>query len=105
MASSLFVKKPERVEALLFVMTLCLTVYAALEYKLRQQLEQQKQTIPNQLGKPITNPTMRWVFALFTGIHILYGMPQLMVLNLKPIHDQVVTLLGTPYKKCYFPSG
>lgn len=81
MASSFFVKKPQRVEALLFIMTLCLTVYAALEYKLSQQLERQGQTLPNQLGKPITNPTMRWIFALFTGIHILYGMPQLMVLN------------------------
>ena len=58
-ASSLFVKKPERVEALLFIMTLWLTVYAALEYKLRQQLEQQQETLPNQLGKPTKKPTMR----------------------------------------------
>ena len=104
-ASSLFVKKPERVEALLFIMTLCLTVYAALEYKLRQQLVQQQETLPNQLGKPTKKPTMRWVFALFTGIHLLYGMPQTMVLNLKPVHNKVLTLMGDPYKKCYFPSG
>lgn len=106
-AASLFVKKPERVEALLFIMTLCLTVYAALEYKLRQQLAQQEETLPNQLGKPIQNPTMRWVFTLFTGIHILYGVPQVqvVVLNLKPVHHKVLTLMGDPYKKCYFPSG
>lgn len=106
-ASSLFVKKPERVEALLFIMTLCLTVYAALEYKLRQQLVQQKETLPNQLGKPVQNPTMRWVFALFTGIHILYGMPDagIVVLNLNPIHHKVLTLMGEAYKKCYRPSG
>jgi transposase len=104
-ASSLFVKKPERVEALLFIMTLCLTVYAALEYRLRQQLEEQQQTLPNQLGKPVKNPTMRWVFALFTGIHVLYGMPQVTVLNLKPVHNKVLTLLGDSYKKCYSPSG
>ena len=106
-ASSLFVKKPERVEALLFIMTLCLTVYAALEYKLRQQLEQQEETLPNQLGKPIQNPTMRWVFALFSGVHLLYGMPEtdILVLNLKPIHNKVLILLGDRYKKCYCPSG
>lgn len=106
-ASSLFVKKPERVEALLFIMTLCLTVYAALEYKLRLQLKQQQENLPNQLGKPTQNPTMRWVFALFTGIHILYGMPEaeIVVLNLKPIHNKVLTLMGDTYKKCYFPSG
>ena len=99
-AASLFVKKPERVEALLFIMTLCLTVYAALEYKLRQQLAQQEETLPNQLGKPVQNPTMRWVFALFTGIHILYGMPQaeIVVLNLKPVHRKVLTLMGASYK-------
>lgn len=61
-ASTLFVKKPERIEALRFIMTLCLTVYAALEYKLQQQLAQQVETLPNQLGKPVSNPTMRWVF-------------------------------------------
>ena len=88
-------------------MTLCLTVYAALEYKLREQLKQQEETLPNQLAKPVQNPTMRWVFALFTGIHILYGMPQaeIMVLNLKAVHIKVLSLMGEPYKKCYFPSG
>jgi len=45
-ASNLFVKKPERVEALLLIMTLCLTVYAAIEYRIRQQLAQKHQTIP-----------------------------------------------------------
>lgn len=104
-ASSLFVKKPERLEALLFIMSLCLTVYAALEYKLRQQLEQHGQTLPSQLGKPIKNPTMRWVFALFAGIHVLYGMPQVMILNLNPLHQQVLTLMGANYEKCYSPSG
>jgi len=32
------VKKPERVEALLFIMALCLSVYAAIEYRIRQKL-------------------------------------------------------------------
>jgi transposase len=104
-ASSLFVKKPERVEALLFIMTLCLTVYAALEHRLRQQLQEQEESLPNQLGKPTQKPTMRWVFALFNGIHVLYGMPEVIVLNLKPIHLKVLTLMGDSYKKCYSPSG
>lgn len=34
-ASSLFVKKTQRVEALLFIMTLCLILYAALEHEIR----------------------------------------------------------------------
>ena len=39
LAATIFVKKPERVEALLFIMTLSLTVYAAIEYKIRQKLK------------------------------------------------------------------
>ena len=38
LAASFFVKKPERIEALLMIMTLCLLGYAALEYRIRQQL-------------------------------------------------------------------
>lgn len=105
MASTFFVQKPERVEAILMIMTLCLLVYAALEHKLRQELEEQDQTIPNQLGKPIKNPTMRWVFALFAGIHMLYinkdDQHQTMCLNRRPIHDQILSLLGSNFIKYY----
>ena len=34
LTSSLYLKKPERIEALLMVMTCCLMIYAALEYKI-----------------------------------------------------------------------
>ena len=39
LASSLYLKKPERIMALLMVMTVCLLVYAALEYRIRTALE------------------------------------------------------------------
>src|SRR5262245_10041301 len=38
LASSLSLKKPERIMALLMVMTVCLLVYAALEYQIRAAL-------------------------------------------------------------------
>ena len=28
-----------------------------------------KSTFPNQINKPIQNPTMRWIFQLFEGIN------------------------------------
>ncbi len=71
-AASFFVKKPERVEALLFIMTLCLSVYAAIEYQIRQTLTKTDQTLPNQLNKQVKNPTTRWLFAMMAGIHVLY---------------------------------
>ncbi len=71
MASTLFLKSPERIMALMMVTTLCLLVYAALEHRIRQSLIQAQQTFPNQVGQPISNPTARWVFQLFAGIHVL----------------------------------
>jgi transposase len=53
MVDSIFLKKNERIQALMFVMTLCLVVYTVGEYRLRQQLQQTQQTLPNQLGKAI----------------------------------------------------
>lgn len=102
MAASMFVKKPERVEALLFIMTLCLTVYAALEYRIRQQLEQKSETFNNQLGKPVKNPTTRWIFQCFSNITVLYGLDEPTFLNIKPNNHKIITLLGGNYHKYYF---
>ena len=57
--------------ALLMVMTVCLLVYAALEYRIRQALQAQDATFPNQKGQWVQNPTARWVFHYFVGIHLL----------------------------------
>ncbi|HEY6409063.1 MAG TPA: IS1634 family transposase, partial [Ktedonobacteraceae bacterium] len=50
LASSIFVKKPERVIALSFVMVLCLLVYRLAEHLLRRQLVATEQTLPNQIN-------------------------------------------------------
>jgi transposase len=55
-------KTPRRIAALAMVMALCLLVYTLAQRTLRQSLAQQGQTVPNQLGKPTTTPTMRWIF-------------------------------------------
>jgi hypothetical protein len=59
LASALYLKKPERIMALLMVMTVCLLVYAALEYRIRQALKEQGATFPNHKGQPVQNPTAR----------------------------------------------
>jgi transposase len=69
-ASSLYLKKPERIMALLMVMTVCLLGYAALEYRIRQALKDHAATFPDQRGKRIQQPTARWVFHDFVGIHL-----------------------------------
>ena len=94
-ASSIYLKKPQRVAALLFVMTCCLLVYSALEYRIRNQLAQKNQTVPDQKGKATQAPTARWIFELFMGIHVLtIQEKQTIVLNLKPNHLTIIQLLG-----------
>src|SRR5712691_3523780 len=98
LASSLSLKKPERIMALLMVMTVCLLVYAALEYRIRTALKEHGATFPDQKGKRITHPTTRWVFHYFVGIHVLYIPGQgLMILNLTDEHLLLLQLLGKRY--------
>jgi len=94
-ASSFFVKKPERVEALLFVMAVCLLVYSVLEYRIRESLKSNERTVPDQKGKPTDNPTARWVFQLFVGIHML-TLPDgsKVILNLKQEHRDILDVLS-----------
>lgn len=69
--SSLFLKKPERISALMMVMTLCLMVYSFAQYKLRMALLANEETIESQTGKPTNKPSMKCVYRLFMGISII----------------------------------
>ena len=95
LASALFLKKPERIMALLTIMTLCLMVYAALEYRIRKGLKERGLTVPNQVKKPTNRPTARWIFHWFVGVHVLYRDGQYLgVINLQDRHWQIINLLG-----------
>jgi transposase len=59
LASSVFVKKPERIMALSFIMVLCLLIYRLAEFRLRSRLAETQQTIPDQVQKLTARPTMR----------------------------------------------
>ncbi len=106
LASSVFVKKPERVMALSFIMVLCLLVYRLAEHLLRRQLASTSQMVPNQINKPTDRPTMRWIFQCFEGIdllHIRVGLREhLQVLGLQPLHQKILRLLGSAYCQFYF---
>ncbi|GAC1505088.1 MAG: IS1634 family transposase [Ktedonobacteraceae bacterium] len=106
LASSVFVKKTERLVALSFIMVLCLLVYRLAEHRVRTQLAQLEQTIPNQINKPTARPTMRWIFQCFEGIELLHisrgSLTQSLVLRLQPVHRQILSLLGPPYLQSYF---
>jgi transposase len=110
LASSVFVKKPRRIMALAFIMVLCLLVYRLAEGRVRQRLAATQQTVPDQLRRPTTRPTMRWLFQCFEGIdlhHLTWpdGTHQTQVLRLSAVHRQVLRLLGPPYENCYLVVG
>ncbi|MBK1650580.1 hypothetical protein CKO36_18985 [Rhabdochromatium marinum] len=87
MAATLYLKKPERIMALMMVMTLCLLVYAALEHRIRESLKAQQATFPDQKGQPSARPTARWVFQSFKGIHVLViAQVRPLVLNMQHYH-------------------
>ena len=90
--SSLFVKKPCRIQGLLMVMTLALLVYSVTQRRLRRQLARQHETVPNQINQPTQRPTLRWVFQLLEGIH------RVRITRESKVHD-LIEGLGTVQAK------
>jgi transposase len=98
--SSLFVKKPCRIQGLLMVMTLALLVYSVTQRRLRQQLAEHNETVPNQINQPTMAPTLRWVFQLLEGIHRVrvtaHGQVHDLVEGLTDVQIKVLRQFGEP---------
>ena len=100
--SSLYLKKPERIEALLMVMTLCLMVYAAIQHRIRYELKKQSRTFPDMKKKPAQNPTGRWVFFCFDGIHVLtINGSEKHVIGISENQATIISILGSTYQSIY----
>lgn len=103
--SSVFLKKTTRIQALMMIMVLCLMVYALAQHQLRQALEAAKETLPNQNKKPTATPTMTWIFRLFHGVQVIeIELPdkiQVMVINLTPVTEKVLRLMGIDFETTY----
>ena len=97
-ASSLFVKKTSGIAGLLMVMTLALMVYNIAQRRMRKNLEKQQEYIPNQIGKPVNKPTLRWVFQLFEGIDFVKikvnGRLECLVNGMNSLHEKIIKLFG-----------
>jgi len=98
----IFLELPRRIMALSMVMALCLLIYTLAQYKIRKALKEENKTVPNQLNKPIKNPTMRWVFQLLNGIHVMYvdGVKKY-VLNLNEVQIRILKLMGAATQSYY----
>ena len=103
--SSLFVKKPCRIQELLMVMTLALRVYSVTQRRLRQQLARQNETVPNQINQPTQRPTWRWVFQLLEGIHrirvTMQGQVHNLIEGLGEVQTKILRLFGEEVCRLY----
>jgi transposase len=99
--SSVFLKSPQRIEALAMIMALCLLVYNLAQRQLRLALASSQETIPNQLGKPTNSPTLRWVFQCFMAIHFVtwHGVKQ--IANLSPPRLHILKFLSPACQRYY----
>lgn len=103
--SEVFLKKPERIEALAMVMVLSLLVYSYAEWKLREQLAKNGETVLSQLRKPTSRPTLKWVFYKYDNVTVIKledkGLRHAEVANMKDELWKILRLLGPAYEKYY----
>jgi len=103
--SSLFVKKPSRIQGLLMVMTLALLVYSIAQRRARKSLMAYSESIPNQIGQPTQNPTLRWLFQLLEGIHrVAFSFEdevRQVIEGLTDLRQKIIRLFGESVIKIY----
>ena len=67
--SAWFVKKPCRIQGLLRVMTLALSVDSVAQRRLRRHVAHHQEPVPNHMNHPTPSPTLRGIFQLLAGLH------------------------------------
>lgn len=97
--SSLFIKKPSRIDALLMIMTLSLLVYSIAQRRMRASMKKVNVTIPNQINVPTATPTMRWVFQCFEGINFVqtaevYNKTSIYLDAFDKLREKIIHLIG-----------
>ncbi len=82
----------------MMIMTLCLMVYNFAQYNMRKCMEEHGDVLPNQVGKPIKNPTMKWVAELMNMIAVVTintdGQRHRIVTNVKKVHQRIIVYFG-----------
>lgn len=103
--SEVYLKKPERIEALSMVMVLTLLVYSVLEYLIRNRMKEQGIFIPNQVRKPTQNPSLKWIFMKFAGVTVVSadidGIIHRQISHVDESVAKIIGILGPACKNCY----
>jgi transposase len=100
-AESFYVNKVERIEGILWLMAICLLVYNLGQRELRKTLKRVKHGIKNQVGKKTEQPTLRWIFQCFQGIHIVKIEGKKQVVNVSKDREEILRYLPLECQKYY----
>ena len=104
-ADSVFLKYPSTIETMAMLMGLSLLVYTLGQRQLRGNLKQNNTGLKNQLGKLTDQPTLRWIFQSFQGVHliVLNGVKQ--IVNLHDSRVEIINYFSKYCQKYYILSG
>jgi len=103
--SNVYLKKPQRIEALSMIMVLTLMIYSVAEWKLRKMLKETEETIPDQLKKQTQKPTLKWIFMLMreiTEVKIEVNSKVIIeIANMNEVKHKIIRLMGKNCEKYY----
>lgn len=100
--NQIFLQNPQRIDALMMVMTLALLVYKLGQYQFRERLKEKEAVVPSQLGKPTQKPTLRWVFQMLQGISCVYISGKYEgVVNIGEREANIIRLMGKDVMAIY----
>ena len=98
----IYLHNPQRIDALMMIMTMSLLVYNLGQYQLRETLKAEDATVPNQLGKPIQQPTLCWIFIMLRGISCAYLEDEYVgVINIGEREANIINLMGEEVIEIY----
>ena len=102
---SVFLKKPERIDALLMIMMLCLMVYSYAQFFLNQALDKNNDTVLSQVHKPTKRPSMKWIYKLLDGVVVvnivINNELRHVILNLSDTLRKIIRYFGPTACKIY----
>ena len=95
--NSLFLKKPERIEALGLVLLLALLIWRLMERSLRLHVEMTGNALPGWDKQETTRPTAFMMMTKFTAVMVLkVGPPRQLAQALSAVQQQYLAALGVP---------
>ena len=104
--NSLFLKKPERIEALGLVLLLALLIWRVMERAMRRHVDPTRTPLPGWDKKATERPTAFMMVTKFTGVIVLkLGHDRQLARPLSVVQQQYLTALDVPATCFTLPAG